>query len=112
MDARLARVVTMPWGAVVTDPRFPLIHDVNCARVDRGHGLDLSAVREVLVSALHAAGAPALHVVTFDPAGSERLLDDLERAGAAFTYDTVMKWHAASPEPRRRHEVAELDPNG
>ena len=35
MDALLARVEPAPWGAVVADPRFPLIWDANHARIDR-----------------------------------------------------------------------------
>jgi GNAT superfamily N-acetyltransferase len=110
VDAALDRVQPMPWGAIVTDPRFPLIHDTNYARVDRGDGLSLDDVREALVPALHAAGVKTLHVATFDPIGSKRLLDDLEADGAKFTYDTVMRFAGPEPELRARFQVEELDP--
>ncbi len=110
MDDRLERVLPTRWGAVVTDPRFPLIYDVNCARVDRGDGVSLADVRDVLVPAVHAAGAVALHVVTFDPQGSRPLLDELEAAEWKFNYDTVMRWRGPLPELCAAHEVVLLDP--
>lgn len=110
LDDRLERVEPTPWGAVVTDPRFPLIHDVNYARVDRGRGVSLEVVRPALLPALHAAGARWLHVATFDPVGTRPLLDELEAAGAKFTYDTAMRWSGRSPELRAHHDVVELDP--
>ena len=57
VDARLERVAPQPWGAVVTDPRYPLIHDANYARVDDGAGLTLDVVRRALEPALRRAGA-------------------------------------------------------
>jgi len=110
VDAALDRVQPMPWGAIVTDPRFPLIHDTNYARVDRGDGLSLDAVRRGVVPALRVAGVKTLHVATFDPVGSKRLLDDLEADGAKFTYDTVMRFAGPAPELRARFRVEELDP--
>jgi ribosomal protein S18 acetylase RimI-like enzyme len=109
VDGSLERVRTMPWGSIVTDPRFPLIHDANYARVDRGEGLSLEDVREPLEPALRAAGAKIVHVATFDPVGSKPLLDDLETEGATFNYDTVMRFAGAMPELRTAHPVKELD---
>src|SRR5438552_1254965 len=110
VDARLERVAPMPWGAVVTDPRFPLIHDVNYARVEDGSGLTLAAVGRSLAPALGAAGVRAFHVATFDPVGSRLLLDELEAERARFTYDTAMRWKGPSPALRAHHDVEELDP--
>jgi GNAT superfamily N-acetyltransferase len=110
VDAQLERVQPAAWGAIVTDPRFPLIHDANYARVDRGEGLSLHDVRPPLVAALRAAGAKTMYVATFDPVGSKRLLDDLEVEGATFNYDTVMRFAGPLPALRARHGVEELDP--
>jgi GNAT superfamily N-acetyltransferase len=109
VDDALERVQPMPWGAIVTDPRFPLIHDANYARVDRGEGLFLDDVRTPLVAALRAAGAKTLYIATFDLVGSKRLLDDLEEEGATFNYDTIMRFAGPVPALRARHVVVELD---
>jgi GNAT superfamily N-acetyltransferase len=111
VDGSLERVRTMPWGAIVTDHRFPLIHDANYARVDRGDGVTLEDVRGPLVPALRAAGAKIFHVATFDPIGSKPLLDDLETEGATFNYDTIMRFAGGGPGPQQRtaHPVEELD---
>jgi len=108
VDGAMQRVVEMPWGAVVTDPRFPLIHDANYARVDDGRGLTLTAVREALVPALRRAGASHFHVATFDPTESKPLLDELERAGAKFTYLTSMRLEASVPDAMAGHDVREV----
>jgi GNAT superfamily N-acetyltransferase len=110
VDAQLERVQPAAWGAIVTDPRFPLIHDANYARVDRGEGLTLEDVRPPLVAALRAAGAKTLYTATFDTVGSKRLLDDMEAAGATFNYDTVMRFAGPAPALRARYAVEELDP--
>jgi GNAT superfamily N-acetyltransferase len=113
LDERLVRVQPTPWGAVVTDPRYPAIHDVNYARVDDGSGVSLADVEAALIPALRAAGAAQLHIATFDPVGSRPLLDELEAAGARFTYDTAMRFVGPSPEPPAPGhvvgEIAEID---
>jgi GNAT superfamily N-acetyltransferase len=110
VDGAFGRVQQMLWGAIVTDPRFPLIHDANYARVDRGEGLTLDDVRPPLIAALRAAGAKTTYMATFDPVGSKGLLDDLEAEGATFNYDTVMRFAGPAPALRARHAVEELDP--
>jgi len=110
LDERLVRVQPTPWGAVVTDPRYPAIHDVNYARVDDGSGVTLADVEAALVPALHASGASQLHMATFDPVGSRPLLDELEAARARFTYDTAMRFAGPGPEPPGAgHIVEEID---
>src|SRR5437867_4421518 len=100
MDHLLERFEPTAWGAVVTDSRFPLIYDANYARVDRGSDhLRLAEVEAVLLPALEAAGASSVHVVTMDPGGAKRLLDDLEAAGGRFTNDTAMRFEGPAPPP-------------
>src|SRR5207247_1445099 len=98
------------WGEIVDDPRFPLNHDTNYARVDRGEEVSLDDVRPPLLAALRAAGAKTMYVATFDPVGSKRLLDDLEVEGATFNYDTVMRFAGPEAPLRAQHAVEELDP--
>ena len=80
MDALFADVAPTPWGAVVTDGRFPRVWDANYARVDAA-GVRLDDVAEALLPALRASGADMFHVVAFDPEGSRRSWPT-SRAGA------------------------------
>jgi GNAT superfamily N-acetyltransferase len=91
LDDRFQRVTAQPWGAVVTDPRFPEVWDVNYARVERMlPGLTLEAIEAVLEPELGAAGAAHRHLVLFDPEGLRGILTAASARGATLSWDAVM----------------------
>ena len=98
MDGLFATVTPTPWGAVVTDGRFPRVWDANYARVDVA-GARLDDVADALLPALRASGADLFHVVAFDPEGSTSLLTDLSRRGHRLAWDVVMDVAAAEVAP-------------
>jgi GNAT superfamily N-acetyltransferase len=110
-DALLERVEQTWWGAVVTDPRFPDVHDVNYARVDTAMpDLRLKDIGGPLLTALRVSGARHFHVGLLDPEGCPRLLDDLQQAGHSLSWDNVMEFRGSAPNGARGHRVEELDP--
>lgn len=91
LDELFASVRPTPWGAVVTDGRFPRIWDANYARIDRPiEALTLADVEAALLPALREAGAEAFHVVSFHPEATTRLLSELSFRGDRLTWDLVM----------------------
>lgn len=73
-----------PWGAVVTDARFPMVWDANHASVFVTPGPSLDEVRSALLPALRTAGAGYEHVECWDLPPDEPLVAELrERLGAA-----------------------------
>jgi GNAT superfamily N-acetyltransferase len=112
LDLLLQRVQPTWWGAVVTDPRFPDVHDLNYARVDTAQpDLTLAEVEEVLLPAVRENAARHFHVVVFEPGGCATLLGQLERAGHHLSADTVMRFEAGMPGPDGAHDVEWL-PHG
>jgi GNAT superfamily N-acetyltransferase len=100
LDASLERVVTTPWGAVVTDRRFPSIWDVNYARVDtEREGVTLSEVQEVLLPELERSGARWEHLVCFWPERQTRLLSELGMRGNRLSWDVVMAYGGDPRDP-------------
>jgi GNAT superfamily N-acetyltransferase len=111
LDLLLERVQPTWWGAVVTEPRFPDVHDLNYARVDTAQpDLTLSEVEDVLLPAARDSGARHFHVVVFEPEGCGILLGQLERAGHHLSADTVMRFEGGTPARDRTHEVEALPP--
>jgi ribosomal protein S18 acetylase RimI-like enzyme len=108
MDALFATVTPTPWGAVVTDGRFPRVWDANYARVDVA-GARLEDVEDALLPALRASGADLFHVVAFDPEGSTELLTHLSRRGHRLAWDVVMDVAAAEAAPAG-HPAESLTP--
>lgn len=91
LDLSFDRVEPTPWGAVVTDRRFPAVWDANYARVDVADDtLTLTEVERSLLPALRAAGATTEHVVSFYPDPTAALLRALEARGHTLTWDLVM----------------------
>jgi GNAT superfamily N-acetyltransferase len=91
LDGQLERVEPVPWGAVVTDARFPDVWDANYARVETGEeALSLADVARSLDPAIDAAGAAAFHVVMFRPEATTRLLTELSSRGDRLSWDVVM----------------------
>lgn len=108
-DDRLDRVNPTWWGAAVSDRRYPLIWDVNYARVEGARpDLTLDEVEEALLPALRESAAAHEHVVLFDPGGSARLLGELEARGHRIGWDTAMELHGPLPEPLPEHRVEEV----
>jgi ribosomal protein S18 acetylase RimI-like enzyme len=109
-DRSFSSARSTPWGAVVTDARFPAVWDVNYARVDVPSGeVSLSEIAAELTPALVEAGASTFHVVCFDPDPDRGVLADLADAGHARSWDVVMDLLAPSdvvPEV----EVTPLEP--
>jgi ribosomal protein S18 acetylase RimI-like enzyme len=108
LDERFERVHPTPWGAVVTDARFPAIWDVNYARVERGEP-SAREIDDALLPALERVGAPITHVVTFDPEATTDLLAQLSGRGNRLSWDLVMDL-AEDPPPSPAVEVVPLPP--
>jgi GNAT superfamily N-acetyltransferase len=91
LDDRFERVEPHPWGAVVTDRRFPDVWDVNYARVERMQpGLTLAGIQRSLDPALARVGATHRHLVLFDPDEMSEILVAGSSRGAVVTWDSVM----------------------
>jgi GNAT superfamily N-acetyltransferase len=99
LDFAIERVVETPWGAVVSDARFPLIWDVNYARVDAERDVRLSDVRAALDRELARTGARHEHLVCFWPELQTGLLGELGRSGNRISWDIVMIHRGGDPEP-------------
>ncbi len=103
MDSGLDRVQPTPWGAVVTDRRFPAVHDVNYARIEPGQTRPTrEEVEQALLAALDAVGAGVMHVVSFDPGADRDLLAALSSDGHRLSFDAVM----VSEEPPAPPSIA------
>ena len=99
LDGHLERVEQVPWGAVVTDHRFPDVWDANYARVEtENEDLTLAEVARSLDPALDAADAAAFHVVMFRPDVTTRLLAELSSRGDRLSWDVVMCRVGEPPE--------------
>jgi ribosomal protein S18 acetylase RimI-like enzyme len=108
LDLCFGRVEPTWWGAVVTDPRFPEVWDVNYARVDvAADDLSLEEIEITLVPALRDAGARVEHVVSFHPDATADLLDQLTDRGHHRTIDLVMEVDGDLPDDGLRR-VEEL----
>lgn len=88
----------MPWGAVTTDARFPLVWDANNATVlEPGSGLTLHEIQRTLDPALRAAGAPYEHIEVWDTSVETRALKDLRTIDEFPAHDVVMVFEADWP---------------
>src|SRR3954451_23424726 len=99
LDAAMERVVETPWGAVISDARFPTIWDVNYARADVERDVRLAEVRSVLDAELARTGARHEHIVCFWPELQTRLLSELGRSGKRIFWDIVMIQRGGPPDP-------------
>lgn len=110
-DERAADVRPTWWGAVVTDRRFPAVHDVNYARVETAdRTLAPAEIEAVLLPALAAAGAATVHVVGFRPQAQAGLFAELEARGHRLAWDLVMDLDG-TPRTLPGIAVEELDPS-
>jgi ribosomal protein S18 acetylase RimI-like enzyme len=106
MDDLMERVEPTWWGAVVTDRRFPAIWDANYARIDVAT-TDLSAaeIEVSLIPALRASGVRMMHVVSFHPQETTRVLSELSSRGHTLGWDIVMKAVGPPDSPRASVEA-------
>jgi GNAT superfamily N-acetyltransferase len=89
-DALFARVDPAWWGAVVSDPRFPSIHDANYARVETKEPVTLDEIEARLLPALERSAARQAHVVVFFPEEQTDLLVATSTRGERLAWDLVM----------------------
>ena len=94
----MERVVETPWGAVVSDARFPSIWDVNYARVEAERNVRLADVRAALDPELARTGAGYEHLVCFWPELQTGLLGELGQSGNRISWDVVMIHGGGDPE--------------
>jgi putative acetyltransferase len=96
LDELMELVEPTWWGAVITDGRFPAIWDANYARIDvPAEDLTAAEIQESLIPAMKAAGARMMHVVSFHPQETTRVLTELSTRGHKLGWDLVMR--AAGP---------------
>jgi GNAT superfamily N-acetyltransferase len=110
LDNLHQRVERMWWGAVVTDPRFPLLWEANYAAVETADpDLSLGEVREVLRPALREAGATHEHIWILQPQAAARLLGDLAAEGQPLHWDDLMRHGPGVAVPVPTHAVEEVE---
>jgi ribosomal protein S18 acetylase RimI-like enzyme len=110
LDERVGHVEATWWGAVVTDERFPLVWDLNYARVDAAApDLTLREVADAMVPALAEVGTDTFHVVSFQPEETTGLLVELSTLGHALSWDLVMD---LLDEPTVRPSVVRVEELG
>ena len=99
LDLCFDRVEPTWWGAVVTDPRFPEVWDVNYARIDVADDeLSIEEIETALVPALRDAGSHIEHVVSFHPEATGGVLAQLEARGHRRSHDLVMEVNGDPPD--------------
>lgn len=90
-DRLFDRVDPLWWGAVVSDPRFPRLYEMNYARVEARNAVGLAEVEELLLPALGRAGARRPHVVIFNPQAQTDLVVEASSRGERIVWDLVME---------------------
>ncbi len=109
MDASFDRVEPAPWGAVVTDDRFPSIWDVNYARVEtEDPAFTLAEVDRVLRPAIERSGSRHDHVVVFHPEELTTLLTEASTRGDKLSFDAVMELRGEPASPTADIDVDEV----
>jgi ribosomal protein S18 acetylase RimI-like enzyme len=109
LDDLFADVQPTPWGAVVTDGRFPRIWDANYARIDVGDpSLRTAEVERSLLPALERVGADVMHLVTFHHEAHGGLLAELSTRGHRLGWDLVMDADPAGILAPAAIEIQEL----
>jgi ribosomal protein S18 acetylase RimI-like enzyme len=109
-DALFERVEETPWGAVVSDVRYPAIQEPNYARVETREPVGLAEIEAVLLPAMARSGSVRSHVVIFFPEDQTDLVAQASTRGERLTWDLVMVHEGALPSPDRRvEEIADLD---
>src|SRR5437867_2602841 len=116
LDELVADVLPTPWGAVVTDARFPDVWDTNYARLDVATEVSVATIEADLLPALLHAGGRVEHVVSFHHEAHGELLAELaagssrsarswclpERATSTTSRPTRPRGNEATPAPSSR----------
>jgi len=111
-DDLFERVDPTPWGAVVSDARFPLIREPNYARVEAAEPVGLGEVEGRLLPAMRRTRSPSLHVLVFRPEEQTDLIAEASTRGERITWDLVMRIDGAAERgPDRVEEVANPGPD-
>lgn len=105
------------WGAVLADPRYPLVQEANYARVETTEPTGLAAIESVLLPALGRSGSRREHVLVFFPAAQTDLLVEASTRGDRLVWDLVMihrgslvpGWDTRTGGPAV--EIRDLDPD-
>lgn len=98
LDGLFADVHGTPWGAVITDGRFPSVWDANYARVDTATpGLGAAEVERALLPELERVGSRTLHVVSLLPESTTRLLTEFSGRGFRLGWEVVMELRSGIP---------------
>lgn len=85
------RVSQTSWGLVVTDPRYPLVHEANHASVlRRAPGLTVEEIRGELLPALEQVGATDEHIELMDADDESPALRELMVSPGEHDPDVVM----------------------
>src|SRR5919204_702075 len=95
------------WGAVVSDRRYPRIHEANYALVQTAEPVHLGEIDDVLGPAARAAGAPFDHVVVLAVEEQTELIAEASTRGELLSFDQVMRWSDRPPDVDPR--VAAID---
>ena len=90
LDELVADVLPTPWGAVVTDARFPDVWDTNYARLDVATEVSVATIEADLLPALLRAGGRVEHVVSFHHEAHGELLAELSARGHRISWDLAM----------------------
>jgi ribosomal protein S18 acetylase RimI-like enzyme len=92
-DAAFERVAPAWWGAVVSDRRYPAIHEANYARVEARAPVRLAEIEAALAN----AGADRRsHVVVFHHEDQTDLLAEAGTRGARLIWDLVLVHRATT----------------
>ena len=109
-DDLFDRTEAMWWGAVVSDARFPAIHEPNYARVETGQPVRLEEIEDALVPAMRASGSERSHVVIFHPGDQTELVAAASTRGDRIAWDLVMVAAGRDVEPAGEvEEVSAFD---
>src|SRR5213596_2708051 len=90
LDELVADVQPTPWGAVVTDARFPDVWETNYARVDVATEVSVATIEADLLPSLLRAGVRVEHLVSFHHEAHGELLAELSTRGHRISWDLAM----------------------
>jgi ribosomal protein S18 acetylase RimI-like enzyme len=95
-----ARVRKTGWGAVVTDPRYPRVHEANHASVlELAPEVTLDDIRAELLPALKEAGATHEHIEVMDADDESQALRGLLASPGEHDPDVVMIYEGGPSTP-------------
>ena len=95
-DDLFEHVDIMPWGAIVSDSRFPNVHEGNYARVETRNLISLTDVEAALLPALERVRCERVHVLLFHPEDTTEVLTEASTRGERIAWDLVMCFTGAA----------------